>query len=1110
MQTLTRNFYRSACIIKIYPLFLTRMSLMFQRINRSFFLFLLLIRYVILNQMRRTINFFLLALLAFPAIAQNRLPHPELENPAVLSINKEEPHATFATFPDRQSALTAGKTLSPWRISLNGKWKFNFVTGIQNRITNFAAVNQDLSTWKEIDVPSNMEIKGYGVPIYVNMEYEWAPGYKQQAPFVDMDKNSIGYYRKSFEIPANWDGSKIFVHFGAIKSAGYVWVNGEKVGLTKDSKTPAEFDLTPYVKGGKNEIAVEVFRWNDGSYLECQDFWRLSGIPRDVYIYSQPKVRIRDFFAKALLDESYTHGAFSLDVEVANHSKSEQSVSAEFEILDAKGASVLNGTKNAKFAGTTQVLQFDGKIANVKQWSAEIPNLYTLVISIKDASGKVLEATSTKIGFRTVEIKGGLLLVNGKRVLLKGVNLHEFHPINGQVIDQATMLLDIQRMKELNVNAVRTCHYPQPDEWYRLCDEYGLYLIGEANIESHGMGYDLKKGGTLANNPAWKDAHVFRGKNSVERDKNHPSVIIWSLGNEAGNGYCFYEEYLWMKKRDNTRPVQYEGARLEWNTDIYCPMYARMEHMEKYAKTHTDRPLIQCEYEHAMGNSEGNIKDYWDLIEKYPNLQGGFIWDWVDQGISQTNSKGKFWAYGGDFGPAGTPSDGNFLINGVVFPDRSIKPHSLEVKHVYQNISFSDEKIADGKVKVSNKYRFLNLSNFNFSWEITANGKIVRKGVLSGLDVAPEQSKVVDIDVKNLPAIAGTEYFLNLSAKTKVAEQLLPVGYEVAYGQIKLAIEKEKPLFDFSKVAKPVVKEESDKVTISGKDFSLVFSSTSGTISSYKYKGSELLNSGKGPQPTFWRAPTDNDYGWGMAKKCKAWKEATAKGVSASKFSVNQKENLTKVLVEYKFDSVETVWTIEYAIAGNGMVKVDNKIVNNNEKLPVIPRIGMKMQMPESFSNLEFLGRGPWENYIDRNASTLVGRYSASVASQYVPYVRPQENGHKSDVRWFALSNKAGLGLAFVADNKLEFNALNMPIEDFDAGLNKDLNFRHINDIKPQQLVEIHIDHKMIGLGGDDSWGATPHKEYMVYPSKNGYSYSFTIVPFNNVKVLENSVQFRY
>ena len=1043
-------------------------------------------------------------------IEKKRLPHPELENPLFLSINKEQPHATFMTYSNRDAAIADVKEKSQWYIPLNGDWKFNFVQGIENRLTDFFEPGLDLKNWVDMEVPSNMEINGYGIPIYVNIEYEWAPGYTQEKPYVDMEKNSFGYYRRDFILPENYKGREIFVHFGSIKSAGYVWVNGKKVGLSKDSKTPAEFDITNYVQPGKNNIAVEVIRWTDGSYLECQDFWRLSGIPREVYIYSQPKIRIRDFFVKALLDEEYTDGIFSLELELKNHTQKTSENVVDIEILDEAGNKILTNQKALHVEnGKTANVKFDGVVKNAKQWSAEVPNLYTLLITIKDSNGNITETTSSKIGFRSIEIKDGVLLVNGKRVLFKGVNLHEFNPVTGQVINEELMMKDILQMKKLNINAVRTSHYPQPEQWYKLCDKYGIYLIAEANIESHGMRYNLQKGGTLGNDPEWLDAHMFRTINSVERDKNHPSVIFWSLGNEAGNGYNFYNTYRWVKQRDNTRPVQYERAGLEWNTDIFCPMYYGIRDMENYAKKYNDRPLILCEYEHAMGNSVGNLKDYWDVIEKYPNLQGGFIWDWADQGLLKKNNEVSYWAYGGDFGPKGTPSDGNFLINGVVFPDRSFKPHSFEVKKVYQNIGFTPVNLLEARLEIMNKFIFKDLTNYKVDWTIEADGKEIKTGVIDNLNASPGLTETIFVNIDDLKTVPGVEYFLNLSVKLKTEEPLLPAGWEIASEQFQLPINAEKVDGDLFASANlsgtgEVELSEDSNINLSGKDFSITIDKKSGIITSYKLNNKELIKDEKGPRPNFWRAPNDNDYGWQMPIKCAEWKNASETDLKPQSINAKKKEDGSAVIeIIYDFPNVKTAWKTVYNVYGSGIVKIDNSLVVSDTTLPVIPRIGMKMQMLVDFENLEYFGRGPMENYWDRKYSSNVGRYKSLVKDQYFPYIRPQENGHKTDTRWLALYDNNETGLLFVADSLIEFTALNNPIEDFDAGSDKNINLKHTSDIIPKDMVELHLDYKMMGLGGDDSWGATPHKQYNLHPYEKVFTYGFTIIPFKGLTAME-------
>jgi len=1048
---------------------------------------------------KKLILFGLLTLIAFSGKSQDKnepnketVPH-DWENQAVSEINREAPHASLMPFDTEAKVPANDFSASPYYKSLNGKWKFNLVTKPADRPASFFGKNFDDSAWKLIDVPANWEMKGYEYPIYTNIIYP----HKATPPTIQENYNPVGSYRMEFETPNDWNGKEIILHFGAVSSAMYVWVNGEKVGYSEDSKTPAEFNITKYLKSGKNLLAVQVFRWSDGSYLEDQDFWRMSGITRDVYLVARNTTHVFDFQLKSGLDALYNDGIFNADITLRNLGKTTKNVTVEAKLLDGN-ARVLEFSKKVSAAAGNQSISFDGKLANVKKWSAETPNLYQLIITTKDESGKIIESLGCQVGFRNVEIKNGQLCVNGVRILVKGVNIHEHNEINGHVQDLETMIKDITVMKKFNINTVRTSHYPEPEKWYELCNKYGMYLIDEANIESHGMGYGKE---SLAKDPTWYDAHLFRTRNMLERDKNNPSIIIWSLGNEAGDGENFVKTSAWIKSRDNTRLVQYEQAGTKAHTDIYCPMYASIERMIQYAEKSKDKPLIQCEYAHAMGNSVGNLQDYWDAIEKYDMLQGGCIWDWVDQGLVTTNEKGeKFWAYGGDFGPKDVWTDGNFNCNGLVDPDRTPHPSLYEVKKVYQYVGFKALDVNAGKFEVINKYDFLNLNNFGFDWRIEADGIKVAEGKLLSLNVPAHGKIEVSIPI-NLKPEPGKEYFIIFSVKTITATDLIPVGHEVAYEQFELPISA--PAVSVTPKGKLTMEKSTNKTVIKGADFAVSFDLVKGGMNSLVFAGKEMLNDGKGPEPNFWRAPTDNDFGNGLDKRDKVWRKAGENkkltGSKVTKISENQ------VNVELTFDipglDGETVAKYEsvYKVYGNREIEVVNNFKEIAEKLPEIPRMGMNLQLAREYENMEWLGRGPQENYCDRNTGALVGLYNGKVKDQYWAYIRPQENGNKTDVRWVAFTNNEGNGLLSIGSPLLSVSAHHNLMEDFESPVRtvgrvyegKEVVNRHTTDVKERNLVSVNLDYKQMGVGGDNSWGARTHKQYLLTDKE--YSYSFRL-----------------
>jgi len=1048
---------------------------------------------------KKMILFGLLTLIAFSGKSQtpkvpfnDKMPH-DWENQAVSEINREPVHASLMPFDTEAKVAANDFSVSPFHKSLNGKWKFHFVNKPADRPTGFFSSSFDDSQWKLIDVPANWDLKGYDYPIYTNIRYPFKPA----PPTIQADFNPVGSYRMEFETPADWNGKDIILHFGAVSSAIYVWVNGEEVGYSEDSKTPAEFNITKYLKSGKNLLAVQVFRWCDGSYLEDQDFWRMSGITRDVYLVARAATHVFDFQLKSGLDEFYKDGIFKADITLRNLGKTTQNVTVETKLLDGN-ATVLEFSKKVSAAAGNQSISFDGKLANIKKWSAETPNLYQLVITTKDESGKIIESLGCQVGFRNVEIKNGQLCVNGVRILVKGVNLHEHNDINGHVQDLETMIKDITVMKKFNINTVRTSHYPEPEKWYELCNKYGMYLIDEADIESHGMGYGKE---SLAKDPTWYDAHLFRTRNMLERDKNNPSVIIWSLGNEAGDGENFVKTSAWIKSRDNTRLVQYEQAGTKAHTDIYCPMYATIDRMIQYAEKSKDKPLIQCEYAHAMGNSVGNLQDYWDAIESHDMLQGGCIWDWVDQGLLTTNEKGeKFWAYGGDFGPKDVWTDGNFNCNGLVDPDRTPHPSLYEVKKVYQYVGFKALDVNAGKFEVINKYDFLNLNNFGFDWRIEADGIKVAEGKLSSLNVPAHGKIEVSVPI-NLKPEAGKEYFIIFSVKTIAATDLIPVGHEVAYEQFELPISA--PAISVTPKGKLTMEKSTNKTVIKGADFAVSFDLVKGGMNSLVFAGKEMLNDGKGPEPNFWRAPTDNDFGNGLDKRDKVWRKAGENkkltGSKVTKISENQ------VNVELTFDipglEGETVakYVSVYKVYGDREIEVVNNFKEIAEKLPEIPRMGMNLQLAREYENMEWLGRGPQENYCDRNTGALVGLYGGKVKDQYWAYIRPQENGNKTDVRWVAFTNDEGNGLLSIGSPLLSVSAHHNLIEDFESPVRtvgrvyegKEVVNRHTTDVKERNLVSVNLDYKQMGVGGDNSWGARTHKQYLLTDKE--YSYSFRL-----------------
>lgn len=1031
----------------------------------------------------------LLIAMIIPAMGQESKPN-DWENPQVISINKEKPHATLMPFSTINGALKNDFSKSPWYKSLNGNWKFNWVDSPEKRPLKFYKTDFSDAAWKEIPVPSNWELEGYGIPIYVNQPYEFT--FNPNPPDIPDGYNPVGSYRTTFTIPKNWKDREIILHFGAVKSAMYLWINGQKVGYSQGSKLPAEFNITPYLQKGENLLALEVYRWSDGTYLECQDFWRISGIERDVYLYAVPKVHIQDFWCKAELDDTFTNGTLSVDINFKT--PAQKSFSKEFvvEVLLYKGDEVFASTSKNVFlpSGPENTTGLEMFIPEPEKWTAETPNLYSVVIALKEKNNKIIETVGCKTGFRNVEMKNGQILVNGQAVLFKGVNRHEHDEYTGHVISRESMLEDIRIMKKNNINAVRTCHYPDDPYWYRLCDEHGIYLIDEANIESHGMGYHPDR--TLGNKPEWENAHMDRIQRMVHRDKNHPSIIMWSMGNEAGDGVNFVACSKWIKEFDSSRPVHYERAGTRDHVDLYTPMYAGIGHLERYAKENDDKPLILCEYAHAMGNSTGNLQDYWDVIEKYDRLQGGFIWDWVDQGLVKYDENGtKYWTYGGDYGPEDIPSDGNFCLNGLVNPDRTPHPGLEEVKKVYQNIAIQPIDFKKGLFVVKNKFFFTSLKGLEVGWTVLTNGEKVGEGIVEMSNIAPQSSGIIEIPLNDIIFKPGYEHFINFNVYADESNPLVPKGHVIAREQIAYPYAPAIAVAEVKEELPVRLHDKNNKFVVEGQDFSITCDKETGLITSYKAGGNELLQ--EPIRPNFWRAPTDNDFGNRMEQRCAVWRNAGKNPELQSIEVIDELGHIVSLQAKFYLPEVRSDLTLTYTMNGQGELRINYHFAPGIKGLPEIPRIGMSFELPKQYQNVAYYGRGPHENYCDRFTSAFVGIYENTVEEQYFAYIRPQENGYRTDVRWLELTNNEGKGIKVTGEPLIGFSALHFKNEDFDQ-LTK-TNRKHTIDMKPGELVTLNIDYKQQGVGGDDSWWAKPHEQYQIKPAE--YRYSFTIAPIN-------------
>ena len=1009
----------------------------------------------------------LFLLLSLSASAQKL---PVWQDPGVNQQNREPRRAHFFAFESADKAK-GDKSASARFLSMEGMWKFHFVKDHQNAPKDFFSLKFDDSKWVDFPVPGLFEVNGYGDKIYKNMGYAWCTTFENNPPYIGETNNYTGSYRREFNLPADWKGQEVFFHVGSATSNLFLWVNGKYVGYSEDSKVAAEFNITKYLKPGKNLIAMQIMRWCDGSYLEDQDFWRFTGIAREVYLYATPKVHLQDI----TIGQDYLDGKgfLSVDAKVAGGK-----ADVEATLYDAEGQQVAQG--------------LNASVEAVKPWTAETPYLYTLEVQLRQGD-KVLEVVRKKIGFRHIEIKGGQLLVNGQPILIKGADRHELDPNGGYIVSVERMIQDIKIMKQMNINAVRTCHYPDDPRWYDLCDEYGIYLTAESNLESHGMGYKEK---TLAIRADFELAHIERQEGNMITYKNHPSIIVWSLGNEAGYGSNFEKAYDWVKAYDKTRPCQYERAGIEGKTDIYCPMYADYAWSEKYSKGEVtggkvEKPLIQCEYAHAMGNSQGGFKEYWDLIRKYPVYQGGYIWDFVDQGMRDKSPvTGKeIFTFGGDYGryPA---SDYNFNCNGLIAPDRRLNPHAYEVAYYYQNAWITDIDLKDGKFEVYNENFFKSLDDLELVWKVKKHSGTVD---ISG--IAPQQRKAFDVDAledvleKVVAHHPNEEITVNFEFRSREAQPLIDKGQVLARQQFVVQS------YPFPEITvQPVesgltCEETTSYVKLETAGTALTIGKRSGLIDYLDVDGEPMLLDRRSVTPEFWRAPTDNDYGAGLQNRFRVWKDPQLK-VASFKVDGNT------VTVGFDMPDVKGQLTLTYTLNADGevIVRQQLKAAKDVEVAPMF-RYGMQLQMPRQFDAIQYYGRGPIENYIDRNSSEFLGIYNNKVSAEYYPYVRPQESGNHTDVRWFRVLDAKGRGLEFFSDAPMEASALNYLLEDLDDGPDKDNKVwgHHSGDLVERPLTQVHIQQRQMGLGCVNSWGAWPREEYLL-PYQD-YDFTFVIRP---------------
>lgn len=1001
------------------------------------------------------------------------------QNVNINQQNREPRRANFFAFENLEKAQSFDKKKSANYLSMEGMWKFNFVKDHNKRPANFFALKYDDSQWKDFPVPGLFELNGYGDATYKNIGYAWATQFDPNPPYISELNNYTGSYRRTFELPKNWKGKDVYFHVGSATSNLTLWVNGKYVGYSEDSKVAAEFNISKYLKPGKNLIAMQVMRWCDGSYFEDQDFWRFTGIAREVYLYARPKLHAADIRLNAALENNYQDGVLNYKVSLKG-GKTDVAIT----LCDKDGKQIAQAT------GAQGVI----KVPKVNAWTAETPYLYKAYITLKNKQGAA-EVIPQKVGFRNVEIKNAQLLVNGQPVLVKGADRHEMDPDGGYVVSLERMIQDIKIMKQLNINAVRTSHYPCDPRWYDLCDEYGIYITAEANLESHGMGYEEK---SLAKFPEYIVPHIERNEGNVKPLINHPSVIVWSLGNESGYGINFEKAYDWVKACDKTRPAQYERGGYDSKTDIYCPMYIGYEESESYCKSNGTKPYIQCEYAHAMGNSEGGFKEYWDLIRKYPKYQGGYIWDFVDQGLRDKSPvTGKeIFTYGGDYGRY-PGSDYNFNCNGIIAPNRRLNPHAYEIQYVLQNVWIKDFDAENGSFNVYNENFFKNIDDLSLTATLFANGvKLTTVAIPDTKGIAPQATKLVKSEalksaIEKAEAEHATEEItINFAFASDGSQPLVDKGQVMARQQIVLNG------YEFDKVDAPAntgskieVEETNSYVKVSAERMSVTIGKKTGMIDYLDVDGEPMLKFRESMTPEFWRAPTDNDYGASLQKKMRVWKNPQ---MNLKSFDKSESKDSVVLTANFEMSEVKAELMLRYRINAAGEVTVTEKMTTDKEaKVADLFRYGMQLQMPASFSKLEYYGRGPEENYIDRHSSSFIGKYEANVKDEYYPYVRPQESGNHTDIRYFSIFNPTtGKGITFEGYAPMECSAIPYLVEDLDAGIEKEHAWgQHSGDLVEKGLVQLHIQQRQFGLGCIDSWGSSPMEKYRMHYQDRCFSF---------------------